>query len=178
MHYSQISLVHAYTHVHTHTPMHVSIQHIQQSQEIPSKLEYFCVKLCNTYLLPHALFTNFSHTCIHACTHTYTHARIHPAHSAQSQEIPSKLEYFCVKLCNTYLLLHALFTNFSCTCIHTDEGLHTHTHMYTCIYTHARTHAHLFFSFAVFKARGKPLQSFRAVPHARLRLNHATASRL
>ena len=123
-------LSYMHTHMYTRIHTHVSTQHTQQSQEIPSKLEYFCVKLCNTYLLLHALFTNFSRTCVRTCTHAYTHARIHPAHSAQSQEIPSKLEYFCVKLCNTYLLLHALFTNFSRTCIRTC----THA------YTHARIH--------------------------------------
>ena len=178
MHYSQISLVHAYAHVHTHTHVRIHPAHSAQSQEIPSKLEYFCVKLCNTYLLLHALFTNFSRTCIRTCTHAYTHARIHPANSAQSQEIPSKLEYFCVKLCNTYLLLHALFTNFSRTCTRTDEGLHIiHTHAYTHMHAHMHTYSLVLPSSKPEESLYGPFgQSHTRICH--LRLNHATASRL
>ena len=58
--------------------------------------------------------------------------------------------------------------------MHTHRYSHTHPYIHTYSHTHMHVHSHhvhllcadLFFSFAVFKAGGKPLRSFRAVPHA------------
>ena len=99
-------------------------------------------------------FLSYMHTC------TYSPSTFSTA--------SSRLVCFWVKLCYTYLLLHALFTNFSRTCTpYTHVHMHTHMHTYSLVLPSLKLEESLYGPFG---------QSHMHICH--LRLNHATAAHL